>query len=65
MGTIYYGGRVFTGRLPLQEAFLMEDNRFAGVGTDEKILARCKKDDQLAQIQTLYTFLDGCCVFER
>ncbi len=46
MRTIYYGGRVFTGSLPLQEAFLVEDERFLCVGTNEEILAMKQPDDE-------------------
>lgn len=33
MKTIYTGAKVFTGALPLQEAFAVEDGRFCAVGT--------------------------------
>ena len=39
MKTIYCNARVYTGELPLQEAFLVEDGRFAAVGSDAKMLA--------------------------
>jgi len=34
MKTIYYNGQVYTGRLPLAEAFGVEDGRFFFAGTD-------------------------------
>ncbi len=46
MRTIYYGGKVFTGALPLQRAFIVEDGRFLSVGTDEELLAQRRKGDE-------------------
>lgn len=39
MKTAYFGGLVYTGALPMQQAFLVEDGKFAAVGSDEEILA--------------------------
>lgn len=39
MRTIYHNAAVYTGQLPLQQAFVVEDGRFAEVGKDEEILA--------------------------
>ena len=39
MRTAYYNGQVYTGKLPLQEAFLVEDGRFGRTGSDAQILA--------------------------
>ena len=39
MQRVFIHGRVFTGSLPLQEAFLTEDNYFKAAGTDDEILA--------------------------
>ena len=39
MKTAYFGGLVYTGQLPLQQAFLIADGKFAAVGSDEEILA--------------------------
>ena len=39
MKTAYIGGLVYTGKLPLQQAFLVENGKFAAVGSNEKILA--------------------------
>ncbi len=52
MAKIYYGGRVFTGALPVQEAFATEGGCFTQVGTDEEVLARQQPGDSLV-------FLDG------
>ena len=35
----FYNGRVYTGELPLQEAFLVEDGYFSCVGSTQEILA--------------------------
>ena len=42
MKTIYYNGAVYTGTLPLAEAFAVENGRFLFAGTNEeaKALAR-------------------------
>lgn len=39
MRTIYYGGQVYTGSLPLAEAFAVEDGRFVFAGTNQEALA--------------------------
>ena len=35
----FYNGRIYTGALPLQEAFLVEDGIFKFVGSDREVLA--------------------------
>ena len=39
MKTAYYNARVYTGQLPLQEAFLVENGKFVSIGSSEAILA--------------------------
>ena len=39
MRTIFHNAQVYTGQLPLQLAFLVEDGHFAAVGTNPDILA--------------------------
>ena len=39
MKIAYYNGCVYTGKLPLQQAFAEENGRFLAVGTNEEILA--------------------------
>lgn len=39
MKTAFYNGKVYTGQLPLQEAFLVEDGKFLCVGSTAEILA--------------------------
>ena len=39
MKTTYYNGQVYTGTLPLQQAFVVEDGTFSAVGSDAEILA--------------------------
>lgn len=39
MRTAYYNGQVYTGKLPLHQAFLVEDGRFCAVGSDAEIMA--------------------------
>ena len=40
MKTAFYNARVYTGELPLQEAFIAEDGKFSTVGSNEEILAQ-------------------------
>ena len=44
MKTAYLHGRVYTGTLPLQEAFLVENGKFTAVGTNEDILRLCAEE---------------------
>lgn len=37
MKTAYIHGQIYTGKLPLQEAFLVEDGKFSAVGSNEAI----------------------------
>lgn len=39
MRTIFHNAQVYTGQLPLQQAFLVEDGHFAAVGTNPDILS--------------------------
>jgi len=39
MKTAYFNGLVYTGEMPLQQAFLVDNDRFAAVGSDAEILA--------------------------
>ena len=55
MRTIYTGGQVFTGALPLAEAFIVADGRFLAVGTDAEILALRQEGDAIVP-------LEGCFV---
>lgn len=50
MKTIYTGGRVFTGSLPLAEAFAVEDGRFCAVGSDAELLARRGAEDVIVPL---------------
>lgn len=38
MKTIYHNGKVYTGQLPLQQAFIVEDGHFSFVGSDAQAL---------------------------
>ena len=51
MRTIYTGGQVFTGALPLKEAFIVEDGRFLAVGTDDEILALRRDGDAVVPLE--------------
>ena len=39
MRTVYHNAAVYTGALPLQQAFCVEDGRFTAVGTNAELLA--------------------------
>ena len=49
MKTAYVHGRVYTGQLPLQQAFIVEDGKFIAVGSDEEILAA--KPEQIVNLE--------------
>ncbi|MBR0160272.1 MAG: amidohydrolase [Oscillospiraceae bacterium] len=55
MKTVYYNGKVYTGEEALQEAFLVEDGRFAAVGSDSEIRS-------LADVDTAFVDLMGSFV---
>lgn len=45
MKTIYYNGRVYTGKLPLVQAFAVEGDKFTFAGSDEQALALWAEGD--------------------
>ena len=45
MKTIYYNGRVYTGKLPLVQAFAVEGDKFTFAGSDEEALALWAEGD--------------------
>ena len=45
MKTVYYNGRVYTGELPLRQAFAVEDGRFLQVGDDAQLLRLAGEGD--------------------
>ena len=51
MKTLYTGGRIFTGALPLQEAFIVENGRFIAVGTDHDMLALYTEGDEVIPLK--------------
>ena len=51
MRTIYTGGQVFTGALPLAEAFIVADGRFLAVGTDAEILSLRQEGDAIVPLE--------------
>ena len=55
MRTIFYNGLVYTGDLPLCQAFTVENGRFGLVGSDAELLASASEADELVD-------LGGCFV---
>lgn len=45
MKTIYYNGQVYSGHLPLAEAFIVEADRFSFVGSTADTLAQASEED--------------------
>lgn len=45
MRTIYHNAAVYTGKLPLAQAFLVEDGKFSFVGTNAEALAQLRDGD--------------------
>ena len=46
MKTIYYNGRVYTGKLPLVQAFAVEGDKFTFAGSDEQALTLWAEGDE-------------------
>ena len=46
MKTVFYNGTVYTGSLPLRQAFAVESGRFVGTGSDEEMLALAGAGDE-------------------
>ena len=51
MKTIYYNGHIYTGELPLVEAFIVEDGRFTFAGSSAKALALCVEGDEKVDLE--------------
>ncbi len=51
MKTVYYNGRVYTGTLPLCQAFAVEDGRFLQVGSDAELLASASENASAVNLQ--------------
>ena len=50
MKTIYFNGKVYTGELPLAEAFAVEGNEFVAAGTNEEICALKAEGDETVDL---------------
>ena len=50
MRTVYYNGVVYTGTLPLEEAFIVEDGEFVAVGTNREIGGLAMPDDEFEDL---------------
>lgn len=50
MGTIYYNGQVYTGEMPLAEAFAVEQGRFTFVGSSADALLGRSGEDKLVNL---------------
>ena len=46
MKTFFYNGKVYTGKLPLQEAFTVENGLFFAVGSNEALLKTLSPEDR-------------------
>lgn len=51
MKTLYTNGKVFTGNLPLQQAFIVENGIFLAAGSNEQILALKQPDDMVISLE--------------
>lgn len=51
MKTIYKNGKVYTGEMPLQSAFAVENGRFLAVGSDDELLRMAECDDEVLDLQ--------------
>lgn len=50
MKTIYYNGSVYTGKLPLVQAFAVEDGKFLIAGSNEEVKALAESSDSLVDL---------------
>ena len=51
MKQIYYNGKVYTGSLPLVQAFAVEDGQFVFAGSDEEAKKLAQQPDQLVDLE--------------
>ncbi len=51
MKTIYYNGVVYTGELPLRQAFIVEDGRFLFAGNTEDAMRMADAGDELVDLE--------------
>lgn len=51
MRTVFYNARVYTGTLPLCQAFAVEDGCFVQVGSDAELLASVPKNASAVDLQ--------------
>ncbi len=51
MKTVYFNGQVYTGTLPLVQAFAVEGNEFIGAGTDEEMKALMNDTDEAVDLE--------------
>ncbi|MBP1582292.1 MAG: amidohydrolase family protein, partial [Oscillospiraceae bacterium] len=51
MKEIFYNANVYSGSLPLREAFVVEDGRFLFVGDNESALALAQEGDSLHDLE--------------
>ena len=50
MKTVYYNGAVYTGKLPLAEAFAVAEDKFLFVGSSEQVLSLWEDGDEKADL---------------
>ena len=51
MKTVYYNGTVYTGALPLVQAFVEEDGRFVFAGTNEEARMAAGEQAELIDLE--------------
>lgn len=51
MRTIYYNGEIYTGRLPLEQAFVVEDGKFVYVGDTENAKGLAGEKDEFVDLK--------------
>ena len=59
MKTIYFNGRVYTGTLPLVQAFAVEGDKFLFAGSDAEALALMSGEDEKVDLGGKF----GCAGF--
>lgn len=59
MKTIYYNGQVYTGDLPLVEAFVVEDGKFTFAGSTQEAMEKASNGTDLVDLNDRFV----CCSF--
>ena len=63
MKTIYKNGAVYTGKLPLVEAFAVEDGKFVFAGSSAEADALAAAGDKVVDLSLIHILLPVGCLY--